>query len=91
MPPWPTTIPMVASCLRTGYSAWQSANSLGMKYFCPDNRKTYSCFIIFAELTFICIFLGANKSSYVKSRVWFSFKEGFNNAVKKDLTIADLL
>lgn len=27
----------------------------------------------------------------VKSPVWYRFKEGFNNAVRRDITIADLL
>lgn len=27
----------------------------------------------------------------VKSSIWFKFKEGFNNAVRTDLTLSDLL
>lgn len=41
---------------------------------------------------FISIFsVELNSDAIVKSPVWYRYKEGFNNAVRKDVTITDLL
>lgn len=37
------------------------------------------------------VFLDPFKNILLRSPIWFKFKEGFNNAVRKDVTFSDLL
>lgn len=49
----------------------------------------YSSVFELEKKNYLCV-LDAN-DVIVKSPIWYRYKEGFNNAVRKDITISDLL